>query len=826
MQSLDSKINWVYFYSNYLKDLKRIGQNKMITKCPFHDDTHASFWFNTTNGCFKCEACGTAGNGQTFLEKIENIDNKEAYKRLLKLSGEYKEPEKSEKFNLQFYSEYKGLSLDFLKTLQLENSKSGIAIPYFDINGNLIYKRARYGKRMFSWPKGAKVNLYGLWKINDFKKLGFIVLVEGESDAQTLWYHNIPAIGVPGASTFQQKWVEYIKDLNVYIHKEPDIGGETFIKKTCEALSKASFIRDVFEISIQGFKDPSELHLNSGDDFDTKWKVVMGSARKLDIKNLATKIEEIIPGAPVQPRIPPSFKLSEEGIFVLNEKNGAFSRFCSTPILISRRLVSLETNEEKLEIAFLKDHKWHRQIVQRSTIFQNRSIIQLSDIGINVTSENSKVLVKFLGELLDENMELIEISRSVSQMGWHGEKFLPYLSEDLVLDIDSSGQRWQSSYHEKGSFEKWKEGMKPYRDNYIFRFILSSSFAAPLLKILNHRIFMVHNWGDSRSGKTAALKAALSVWGEPEGLMGNFNATRVGLERMASFFTDLPLCIDEKQVVGNKQDFIESLVYMLSIGKSKVRGTKSGGMQNSFSWRSIILTTGEEPIIVSNSQGGINTRVLEIYGSPFNDETSARNMHDLSQKDYGHAGATFLKHFLEGKKHSELRTLYVDLLKVYEKEINIGTHIQNVALVAACDVLVSEIVFDEKKEEAFKKALNMGSKLLFEISVQEEDVNDKAYDYIKEWAISNRNQFDIDAKQRYGYIEGRTFYILPSVLEEALSKRNYSMRKTMRALADKKVIGVSYENNKTRYSVTKRFNGTVTRVIEIRFKDMEESEPF
>lgn len=308
--------------------------------------------------------------------------------------------------------------------------------------------------------------------------------------------------------------------------------------------------------------------------------------------------------------------------------------------------------------------------------------------------------------------------------------------------------------------------------------------------------------------------------------MGNFNATKVGLERMASFFTDLPLGIDEKQVVGNKQDFIESLVYMLSIGKSKVRGTKNGGMQSSSSWRSIILTTGEEPIIVSNSQGGINTRVIEIYGAPFGDESEAAKAHKICSEHCGFAGAEFLRKILNNDNEAMLRTKYNEISKLLEQSTNNSTHIHNVALICATDILVSKLVFDDEEKTAIDSALDMGKRILNDLQEQQEDVNDKAYEYIREWAMSNKSQFDNDAKQRYGFLESRTFYILPSVLEEALSKKNYSYRKTIRALGERSLIGSSYYNGKLQYSVVKRFGNGTSRFIEIRFNELEESEPF
>jgi putative DNA primase/helicase len=39
--------------------------------------------------------------------------------------------------------------------------------------------------------------LYGLWRLEKIRRVGWVVLVEGESDTQTLWIHGIPALGIP-----------------------------------------------------------------------------------------------------------------------------------------------------------------------------------------------------------------------------------------------------------------------------------------------------------------------------------------------------------------------------------------------------------------------------------------------------------------------------------------------------------------------------------------------------------------------------------------------------------------------------------------------------
>ena len=203
-----------------------------------------------------------------------------------------------------------------------------------------------------------------------------------------------------------------------------------------------------------------------------------------------------------------------------------------------------------------------------------------------------------------------------------------------------------AAYCQNGTFRNWLDHMAPHRSRSKFRFILAASFTAPLLRIIKQRIFFVYNWGGSKGGKTAALKAALSAWGDPERLMVNFNATQVGLERTAAFYCDLPLGIDERQLAGNNQGALEKIVYMIASGSGKIRGSKGGGLQTMHQWRTVALATGEEPLSTETSQTGVSTRVLEIYGGPFDNEQDAGLMHQQASMDCGWAGPVFIERLI------------------------------------------------------------------------------------------------------------------------------------------------------------------------------------
>ena len=109
------------------------------------------------------------------------------------------------------YAEAKAFPVEFLSELGLRDrqrdGKSVISIPYFSIDGRVVatrYRIAMAGDR-FRWRGGAKPPLYGLWRLEDARKAGHVVIVEGESDCHTAWYHEVPAVGLPGAANWRDE---------------------------------------------------------------------------------------------------------------------------------------------------------------------------------------------------------------------------------------------------------------------------------------------------------------------------------------------------------------------------------------------------------------------------------------------------------------------------------------------------------------------------------------------------------------------------------------------------------------------------------------------
>lgn len=847
--NLDQVVDYRAEYTAVIQKYKITGDN-LVGLCPFHQDRNDSFSVDLKTGKWHCFAEDEGGNFVTFWAKYQGIDTKEAYKEILARYGITPEHERQAQstnasglgsYTLERYSFDKRLPADFLRdTCRVDTGRDRdgteyLRMPYFFEDGKEAAIRKRYAKKEFRWMRGSKgkICLYGEWRLPGIRKAGYAVLVEGESDTQTLWYLGIPAIGIAGASMFKDYQTIGLQDLKLYIHKEPDGGGDTFYRKLTHALADTGFTGEVYVWSCQslGKKDPSDVYLAHGKEEAAKLiREALKRAKAVDLE--AEMREEPITGAPLSLRTPEGWLFSDKGISWIDPKTHTPANVCRTPILLTQRLKSLETGDEKMEVAFKRDGEWQRAIYPRSVIFSSRSITTLADLGCTITSENSKNVVKFLGALESENIDIIPKNDATSTFGWQpGRRFIPGHDEGITLDIDPSQRGMAAAYCQNGTMERWIEHMAPHRSREKFRFILAASFAAPLLRIVKQRIFFVYNWGGSKGGKTAALKAALSAWGDPERLMVNFNATQVGLERTAAFYCDLPLGIDERQLAGNNQGALEKIVYMIASGTGKIRGAKSGGIQTVHQWRTVALATGEEPLSTETSQTGVSTRVLEIYGGPFDNEQDAALMHQQAAMDCGWAGPAFIEHILQMDER-EIVERYEDMQR-YIRETSQGkngSHIAGIAAVALADSLIDEWFFGGNPRESVAEAKRMAASILInQVEANTTDVNENAVQFIVDWVLANRSYFGANAIGTcLGFTSetGNTAYIFPSMLNQALTKAGYSPRKTMKYMAEKDLIGTdtNRKTGKKQYSIIKWFGTRSARFVEFHIGKLAENK--
>ena len=185
------------------------------------------------------------------------------------------------------YATWKKLPESFLRSLDVTEIRyrggAALRIPYFDRAGNEIAVRIRLclerqadRDRRFAWRKGDRPRLYGLWRIGT---PDYVVLVEGESDCHTLWFHGIPALGISGAGNWDEARdaAELAGVPRIYVVVEPDAGGQAVQRW----LARSAIRERAFLVDLAPFKDPSALHCDDPEAFKTRLKEVLDRAKPL-----------------------------------------------------------------------------------------------------------------------------------------------------------------------------------------------------------------------------------------------------------------------------------------------------------------------------------------------------------------------------------------------------------------------------------------------------------------------------------------------------------------------------------------------------------------
>ena len=157
-----------------------------------------------------------------------------------------------------------------------------VQVPYIDESGEIAgirYRLSLAREPRFRWKKGTKAAslLYGASRLRDAQEAGFVLLVEGESDAWTLIHHGLPVVALPGASMWSEEHAQRLDGVEtVFAVIEPGEGGDTLLDSL-----RHSVIRPRVRAVRLPAKDVSELHVLDATTFVDRLRMAMDEATTL-----------------------------------------------------------------------------------------------------------------------------------------------------------------------------------------------------------------------------------------------------------------------------------------------------------------------------------------------------------------------------------------------------------------------------------------------------------------------------------------------------------------------------------------------------------------
>lgn len=487
---------------------------------------------------------------------------------------------------------------------------------------------------------------------------------------------------------------------------------------------------------------------------------------------------------------------------------------CPHPVMPVQRLINIDTGAEKIKLAFQKGQRWREIIVEKSVISSANKIVVLSDQGLGVTSENSRLLVRYLSDVENMNYDIIPEAYSFSRLGYiEGEGFVPYVDK-LVFDGDLNFRTLFKSVSQKGDKKVWKEEIKKVRAySTPAKIVIAASLASVLVPVCNAQVFFIHLWSStSGTGKTVALMCAASVWGDPElgKYIQTFNSTQVGQERYAAFLNQLPLMIDELQL-GNREKFS---VYQLSEGVGRTRGNKTGGVDRTATWSNSVITTGETPLIRQSDGAGAFNRTIDIECSA--SEKVIEDGHKTTQvikNNYGFAGRDFVSILYSSEGMQELvRNEFMAIYKQLCTNDTTEKQAMAAALILTADRFFCQWILGTKDY------LSIDDISGYLATKREVSVGERGYNYICDWIATNQKRFETtQSAPENGEIYGKFgndgyVYIIRSVFKKAVEAEGYSEKSLLSYFKENGLIATRGKN----MTKGKRINRTLVECVALK----------
>lgn len=245
--------------------VRKVGPNEWKARCSHHRDTEPSL-------AIKLAGHKLLLNCHAGCETADVLRDARLTFRDLNLSLPART---SARLALAAFAEAKALPVDFLRQLGVEEDERGLRITYRLADGTPAPRQRRRtalaAKDGSTWdgPKGAAPVAYGLWRLEDAREKGELLLLEGETDTLSAWLHNVPALGIPGADMAKVLTADTLGEIErLDVLQEPDQGGATFVRGIRSRLAALGWQGRAFTFALpNAVKDLNDLHRAAGSDF-------------------------------------------------------------------------------------------------------------------------------------------------------------------------------------------------------------------------------------------------------------------------------------------------------------------------------------------------------------------------------------------------------------------------------------------------------------------------------------------------------------------------------------------------------------------------------
>lgn len=416
--------------------------------------------------------------------------------------------------------------------------------------------------------------------------------------------------------------------------------------------------------------------------------------------------------------------------------------------------------------------------MDRSDYLNPTNLISQQSIGMDVMRDNCSILCKHFRN--EEELAKRENIHKRLGFGMYNEKLIYKHHKCVGIDSTYEGEK---EIKPKGSREIY---VKMIKEDVVghppLELIVSISLSSVLLGYIGEELSLdtqiVHLYGNSTTGKSTALKLAISLFGYPDvkknGLFSTYNATENALIKQLEGIKGVPFAFDE--ISMSKINNFSQMIYKIANGVEKSRLNSKSEQIKKEPWLTTIMSNGEKSLVGSaDKNAGIHVRVLEFESIVWtkNSEHSEK-INSIILDNYGHLGFEFAQYLMDlGKEYinEEYYKTKSKLKSIFEKrrikDNFIDRRINKIAII----ILTMQLF-----ERMMNIKMNRNKVLQLILNAEIESIKQRNFDksfmkYFKEYVSANAVRFSksrkIDNVRDYiGNIKRKDNYLEFEILQE------------------------------------------------------------
>lgn len=288
--------------------------------------------------------------------------------------------------------------------------------------------------------------------------------------------------------------------------------------------------------------------------------------------------------------------------------------------------------------------------------------------GVAALNKEVDAIMAYTQAWVKELQHVVAAADANRQFGWLPDHTGFVLGDRLIradtveYNAPSSSTRTLIPHFEPaGTLDAWKQAMAFYnRPGFeLHQFVVCAGFGSALMRFTTVSAGLLHLWSkDSGYGKTTALLAALSPWGDPASLLLDERDTHLSKMLRADVMHSLPVCMDEMTNIRPADG--SDLIYKITSGRQRNRMAANANVERyrGRPWNLICITSGNTSLIdcVARAKAMPKAeaqRVLEVEVSRLFSGTEGKVETDeftrLLKDNYGHAGVPFVQYVMQNE---------------------------------------------------------------------------------------------------------------------------------------------------------------------------------